>query len=154
MLQIDYSENAEIIHQDEVQSAHWSYGQCIVFTAVAWTSLGTYSYGILSDCTEHTKYSSATMIKVILDDLNSKHKNKFSKLQIWSDGAAQHFKQRFMFGLLTTLKKEFQSISWEFFAASHGKGAVDGIGGTIKRKVFMAIKSRARVVRTPQEYFY
>lgn len=28
---------------------------------------------------------------------------------------------------------------WHFFATSHGKGVVDGVGGTIKRLVYMAI---------------
>lgn len=30
-------------------------------------------------------------------------------------------------------------ISWSFFATSHGKGAVDGIGATVKRSVWTQI---------------
>lgn len=32
-------------------------------------------------------------------------------------------------------------MSWHFFATSHGKGVVDGIGGTIKRLVYQSVLS-------------
>jgi hypothetical protein len=32
-------------------------------------------------------------------------------------------------------------LFWHFFATSHGKGVVDGVGGIIKRLVYMAILS-------------
>ena len=36
-------------------------------------------------------------------------------------------------------------IRWNFFATSHGKGVVDGIGGTLKRTVWRHVKAeRAR----------
>lgn len=39
------------------------------------------------------------------------------------------------FYLLSTVpfKKGFSTATWNFFEASHGKGAQDGIGGTLKR---------------------
>ena len=52
-IQIDYSENAAIVEQDEVQSAHWYHKQVTVFTAVVWTKEGTYSYCVTSDCLAH-----------------------------------------------------------------------------------------------------
>ena len=56
---------------------------------------------------------------------------------LFSDGAAQHFKQSFFFNLVTFLPKllgvEDLKIIYDFFATSHGKGAVDGIGGSAKR---------------------
>lgn len=32
------------------------------------------------------------------------------------------------------------SLEWNFFASSHGKGAVDGVGAIIKRQVWVAVK--------------
>lgn len=60
-----------------------------------------------------------------------------------------------MFCYLTTLraKEPISLIHLGLFATSHQKGVVDGIGGTIKRKVFMAVKSRERVIRTSFEDF-
>ena len=38
LLQFDFSKNAEITEQDEVQTAHWWHLQVILFTAVAWVA--------------------------------------------------------------------------------------------------------------------
>lgn len=55
---------------------------------------------------------------------------------------------------LTTLATQLhKGVSWELFATSHGKGAVDGIGGTIKRKVFASVKSREFVINNPVMYY-
>jgi hypothetical protein len=44
-----------------------------------------------------------------------------------------------MFTNLTFLQEIYDvSITWNFFATSHGKGAVDGIGGDVKRRVWLA----------------
>lgn len=36
VLQVDFSENASIVNQNEIQSAHWSYKQVTVFTGHIW----------------------------------------------------------------------------------------------------------------------
>jgi hypothetical protein len=33
-------------------------------------------------------------------------------------------------------------IQWNYFATSHGKGVVDGIGGTVKRLVWNSVMTR------------
>ena len=38
------------------------------------------------------------------------------------------------------------NIHWNFFATSHGKGPVDGIGGAVKRYVSTAVKQRKEIV--------
>ena len=55
VLQLDFSENATIIEQDEVQSAHWTHKQVTNFTAVAWTNENTSSYVVVSDNLSHDK---------------------------------------------------------------------------------------------------
>lgn len=47
----------------------------------------------------------------------------------------------------------FQLSRIELFAASHGKGAVDGIGGSIKRSVWIAVKSRKAIVNSAPEFY-
>lgn len=46
--------------------------------------------------------------------------------------------------LLPYYKEKFSlsNISWNFFATSHGKGSVDGIGGSAKRMVWQQVISR------------
>ena len=132
---------------------HWTHGETTLFTAVAWTKDGTFSYGILSDYLTHDKHAAASFLDAVLLDVQSKSKIKYTSLQIWSDGAAQHFKQKYMFLYLSNLSEKFEQLSWHISATSHGKGAVDGIGGTIKLKVFTSSKPRESIVNTPLTYF-
>ena len=44
------------------------------------------------------------------------------------------------------------SITWDFFATSHGKGSVDGVGRGVKRGVHQKVMSRQEVVKTAEEY--
>lgn len=43
-------------------------------------------------------------------------------------------------------------MEWHLFATSHGKGAVDGIGGTVKRSVSSAVLSRKVIVNNAQSF--
>ncbi|CAB3984000.1 Hypothetical predicted protein [Paramuricea clavata] len=45
-----------------------------------------------------------------------------------------------------------ESLTWHFFATSHGKGAVDGIGGTVKRNVWMETLSRRAVINSLEDF--
>ena len=56
------------------------------------------------------------------------------KIIYFSDGAASQYKNRKNFVNLCLHKDDFGiSAEWHFSATSHGKGACDGLGGTVKR---------------------
>ena len=55
------------------------------------------------------------------------------------------------FSLLTQLHPAKQ-IEWNYNEAHHGKGPMDGIGGTIKNKVFQEVKSGRIVVTIPEDF--
>ena len=56
VLQVNFSENAIIASQHEIQSAHWNHGQAILFTAHAWVNeCENQSFAIISDELTHTK---------------------------------------------------------------------------------------------------
>ena len=89
VLQVDFSENATIASQREIQSAHWNHGQATLFTAHAWIKhdgSDTCSMVIVSDDLNHMKHS------VCLHATNSYppegflpwHRND-RHLQRWSD---------------------------------------------------------------------
>ncbi|CAF2088960.1 unnamed protein product, partial [Rotaria magnacalcarata] len=62
------------------------------------------------------------------------------EVDCFSDDAASQFKQPFHFRNLVQIANERNiHLSWHFFATSHGKGVVDGIGGTGKHLVWSAI---------------
>ena len=44
------------------------------------------------------------------------------------------------------------SLQWHFFQANHGKGPVDGVGGTVKHAVFRHVLSNKVVIKPPQQF--
>ena len=134
-IQLDFAENYSCCEQNEIQSAYWGYKQITVFTAVAWykehDDSKIQSYALITDYLSHDKYAVHTFIKSILSDL--KTKIKITKINFFSDGAASQFKQKFNLCNMSLLKDDNVEIAGHFFATSHGKGAVDGIGGEVKR---------------------
>ena len=153
LLQVDFSENASIASQNEVQSAHWSHGSATLFTAHAWVSESvTESMVYISDDRNHTKYSVYVFIQRIINRLKQKYPT-IEQLDVFTDGASSQFKQRFLFSNLHAWEQEHElKIKWHFFATSHGKGVVDGLGGTVKRAVWRHIRSGHANVSNAEEY--
>lgn len=57
----------------------------------------------------------------------------------YSDGAKQHFKNRFQIANLMNHETDFGvPADWHFHATAHGKNACDGIGATFKREATRA----------------
>ena len=51
----------------------------------------------------------------------------------FSDGAGSQYKNRKNFVNLCSHQEDFGvSAEWHFYVTSHGKGACDGLGGTLK----------------------
>ena len=75
------------------------------------------------------------MVIVLADKLISELINSSVKvLQLWSDGPSSQFKNHFIAAAIPWFEEKYSiKLCWNFFASSHGKGHVDGIGGTIKR---------------------
>jgi len=136
VLQIDFAENFSLVCQDEIQSAHWQHGQVTIFTGVAWLFNTTLSFALISDYLTHDKHSVNVFIKKILSSIISQG-HKIQNLYVFSDGCAAQFKNRFTLSAICSLAEEYNliNVEWNFFASSHGKGAVDGVGAMVKRKV-------------------
>ena len=109
-----------------------------------WT--GVISYVIISDYLSHDKYAVDVFNRLIIADLKGKLQG-LQVIDIFSDGAGQHFKQKFTISNITFYEMELGvKCNWHFFATSHGKGAVDGVGGTVKRAVYKAIMAEQAYV--------
>ncbi len=78
------------------------------------------------------------------------------KIIYFSDGAASQYKNRKNFLNLCHHKDDFgMSAEWHFSATSHGKGACDGLGGTVKRLAARASLQRPYngQIMTPRQLF-
>lgn len=144
ILQVDFAENYRLICQNEVQSAHFSYGQVTIFTCVAWLNGETKSFAIISDKLSHSKYDVHCFITKLVQKLQADN-GYFENILIFSDGSSCQFKNKFIVRSLPDFLNGFgcKSIEWNYFATSHGKGAVDGVGAVVKRKVWQLTKTNS-----------
>ena len=126
----------------------WAYITIRLFTACAWEHQTKHVMVVVSDYLHHDKYAVNLFLKTILQHLDSTVQ-RFIKVVIFSDSAASQFRQRYLLSSITLLNR---TISWNFFATSHGKGPVDGIGGTTKRLVCYEVMSGKAEVTTSIEF--
>jgi hypothetical protein len=106
-IQVDFSENFHIDVQDAVQSSFYSKDSVSLFTCYVWYLNGGHSYVYASDELSHDKYH----VDAALDHLFNKLKNQFlhlKQIHVFSDGATQQFKQRFLFRNLCRLSEQFK----------------------------------------------
>lgn len=75
-------------------------------------------------------------LKPIFDWIKAQHL-PISRLHMLSDGPVNQYKNKFMFEMvcrhLKDLYPEITHFSWHYSEPGHGKGAPDGVGGTLKR---------------------
>ncbi|CAF1346632.1 unnamed protein product [Rotaria sordida] len=154
VLQIDFSENYRTKYQDEIQNAFFNYKQVGLFNAVVWSGSNSpvINYSLISDDVSHDKYSIHVFLTKIIINL----KNKFPSLEtinIFSDGAASQFKQRFSFANLTFLSNDHRlNFIWNFFSSGHGRGAVDGVGGSVKRLVWKGVMAKQCIISNANDF--
>ena len=80
--------------------------------------------------------------------VEEKLRTQVKKVVFWSGGCASQFRSRYVFHLLSTFypTKEFE---WHY---NHGKGPMDGVGGTVKNIVFKEVKSGRLSIKTPRQF--
>jgi hypothetical protein len=75
-------------------------------------------------------------------------------IDIDSDGAASHFKQRGSIHFITSLSVLYGlTITWTFGCAGHGKGTWDGLGGIVKNKTGHYIKAFDSFISSAHEVY-
>ena len=76
---------------------------------------------------------------------------------IYTDGPSSEFKNRYIVKLVSMLSKKFQcKVSWKYYSTSHGKGVVDGIGGSAKslvRKRVMNQGKNALILQNSADFY-
>lgn len=149
VLQIDFAENFVCEAQDEVQSAHWNQRQITLFTTAMYHNEVFQSKVFVSDSLVHTKETIITYMYKILTDLPKSLKT----LKIWSDGPSSQFKNKYIAAMIPHFEAEFGlKIFWNYFATSHGKGCIDGIGATAKTIVRKHIRARDQIVNCAADF--
>ena len=148
VIQVDFAKNFTTQIQNAIQSSYWVSKQFTIFSACVCEKDGIHSHVVVSDYLLHDKYAVMTFLALLMDRVenNAKH---FENYVFFSDGAASQFKQRFTLCEITLLGK---SLSWNFFGTGHGKGVVDGIGGTLKRDIHTAALAKNIVIKNIDDF--
>lgn len=138
LIQADFSENYSFILQDAAQSYHWNNSQATIHPFVVYYRHSGekchLSIVIISDCLHHDTIAVYLFQKIVLSFLKEVLPCKLKKAIYFSDGAAAQYKNRKNFLNICLHENDFGiKAEWHFSATSHGKGACDGVGGTVKR---------------------
>lgn len=141
IVQIDFAENFKCISQNEVQSAYYNQHVVAILTVVIWIGDIRISKIFVMDDRSHSKFCVFLCLQLIIKDLKEKYPN-VNLVKMFSDGCAGQFKNRWTLSNIVFAQELFGlDMTWDFFASGHGKGAVDGVGGTAKRAVYQRIMS-------------
>ncbi|KAF8789402.1 hypothetical protein HNY73_007342 [Argiope bruennichi] len=133
LMQIDFSQNYEIKHQNEVMAAHWKTDQDLsvtVYTAVVYfrrvedEDLETKCYAVIFDFNRHTSAIVKIFNKAITEDIKKMVNFKITSINIWSD-------------VLRTMEK----------------GPHDGIGAVLKRHVWKKVLQGKTIIKNAFEFF-
>ena len=109
-------------------SAHWVTTPVTPFTAILSTKEGSTSYVVISDETDHSKFSVTAFNRAILKSATLSGLD-IQHLHMFSDGAGSLFKNRFFLLQVTKptlLHPNLRWMDWSFFVMAHSKGPVDG----------------------------
>lgn len=138
LLQCDFAENYAYVLQDAAQGFHYNNDQCTVFTVLFYYRFGGQlehqSIILLSDSTTHDAAAVYIMQQNVIPIIRQICP-KFKKIIYATDGAKQHFKNRYQMSNLMNHKDDFDAeAEWHFHATAHGKGPCDGLGASLKRE--------------------
>ena len=160
LVSVDFSENYSFILQDAAQGFHWNNSQATIHPFVVYYidsgKLCHLSYVVISDCLQHDTVAVYLFQKRLIAYLKRKLSSDPQKVYYFSDGAASQYKNRKNFINLCHHKVDFGVYAeWHFSATSHGKGACDGLGGTVKRLAARASLQRPydQQIMTPRQLF-
>ena len=143
VLQIDFAMSFSCEYQNEIQNALWSRSSVMLFTAAFFYDGQCKTFIICSDSKNKDKDTIFVFLNLLYEEILRKDNSKRYNEVIWSDGPSSEFKNKFMVRTLQVLSEKFnRDFTWKYFATSHGKGIVDGVGGNVKRLVRMKMMAQ------------
>lgn len=144
VVHMDFSENYECKYSEEIQAFHFggSREQVSIHTVMVYyktiesDSTLSKAFSTLSNSLNHDAMAICIHLRPVLEKLINMLPT-LSAIHFVSDGPSTQYRNRKMFYLIATylpsILPTVDVISWNYSEAGHGKGAPDGLGGTIKR---------------------
>lgn len=144
IIHVDFSENYLCKYSAEIQAVHFgaSHQQATLHTGVLYMHSTACPVSFCTVSPSRNKGPPAIWkhLSSVLDYIQSTHP-EVSTIHFYSDGPCTQYKQRGNLFLFCTelFRRGFAAGTWNFFEASHGKGAPDGVGGALKRIVTVLV---------------
>lgn len=142
LFRIDFSENYIAKYSEEIQSAHFgaSKRQITLHTGVFYVrynkKIEAKSFCTVSNNQDHQAHAVWAHMGPILKQTATEYP-KTEVVHFYSDGPSSQYRNRINIHLMNiTVPRYFSNLNfmtWNYTEAGHGKGPMDGIGGTLKR---------------------
>ena len=102
-----------------------------------------FSFCSVSKSIRHDPYVIWSHLIPVLEELENKNP-EFENINFLSDGLTTQYRSKPNFFLLCSKMTEYGSknASWNFSEASHGRGALNGIGGVLKRTAVLLLEEK------------
>lgn len=140
LMRIDFSENPVLKYHKEIHSMHFgaSKANLSLHTGVQYSKkeeLTPKCFATVSKDLDHSAPGIWAHLRPVLSEINND--SKIDTLHFASDGPTTQYKNRYNLFLVTKqLPKLCPSVkfcTWNYTASGHGKGPMDGVGGSLKR---------------------
>ena len=136
IVHLDFSEAWKCKYSSEVQSCHFAQNlpQLNLHTGLHYTKEQKTGFCTVSESKRQDASAIWTHMEPVLTDMHLKFP-KVDTIYFWSDGPSKQYKNKKNFSILCSVPPTlgFKRTTCNFFPTSHGKGAPEGIGGTVKR---------------------
>ena len=157
LVHVDFAESYRNDQQDEIQSAYFGNQSFSLFTSFCYyltdtDNLGQKSVVVVTEKSDHNRITSMSCLKKVIETIETQCGKIFNNIVVWSDGMGAQFRSKFIFQHLAGNLFPDKSLSWYYNERHHGKGPMDGVGGTIKNVIFRKMKSGHDVVYTPNQF--
>lgn len=136
IVNFDFAENYAFVVQNAPPGYHWNNNQATVFVTYIYYKDGDEVKGkgfvVISDSLNHDTVAVFTYQKLLIEYLKSNF--TVNKIYYFSDGAPQQFKNyKNVLNIYYHHSNFGIEADWHYFPTAHGKGACDGVGGSVKR---------------------
>lgn len=151
---MDFAMSYSCEYQNEVQSALWSRNSVNLFTMALFVKdEKCRSFIGVTDSHDKGKDTVYAFVMRLCDYILEEKLDLGNMFCFFTDGPSAEFKNKYMVKLLRDIGiKLNKEVRWNFFATSHGKGVVDGIGGSAKSLVRRRVMARQAVVQNSMDF--
>lgn len=153
LIHIDFSENYGCKYFREIQACHFGGNREHVTLHTGVMYVGKErpkSFCTMSSDMNHDAVAILAHLKPILENMP----RNITKIHFYSDSPSSQYRNKRTFHIifhhLIPIFKNLEELTWNYSESGHGKGAADGVGGSIKRTLDRIVASGKDVANLNQ----